>query len=251
MSLKITALRPSLLVSFKTTMRGNVKYTKTTLEAERTLSTGEKEAMWQTQRIITDPEEFERGRKARGDAFTAVRRICSWSSFGLLCPESNADVLAEAITEARKIASEFNSSATTTQLSVYVMVGNIAANDVEAGKAIGSEVRELIEAMEAGVANGDVKAIREAANKARGLSQMLTPENETRLKMALDAARGVARDITKANKDGTAVTVDRVALRRLGESRAAFLDFDDESAEIATAAPAAERVVELDEPAGA
>ncbi len=46
MPIQSTTLRPGLLVSFKTSIRGNVSYTKKTLESEHITDDGAQEARW-------------------------------------------------------------------------------------------------------------------------------------------------------------------------------------------------------------
>jgi len=246
MTIKTSTLRPGLLVSLRTILSGNVSYQTQTIEAEHATDDGQRRAKWETLKTVTDPEEHEAGKVARGKARSAVSRVCSWSAFGLLCPEANAAELEAAIADARKTADAFNEGAKVTRLSVYVLTGRIAADDVEAAKAINSEVRELLDTMARGVSGLDPEAIREAANRARGLGQMLNPETEARLRVAIEAARNVARQIVKAG-ESAAIEVDRLALRKIAESRTAFLDLSD--ADEIAAPVASGRAVDLEAPA--
>jgi len=243
MTIQTSTLRPGLLVSLKTSVTGNVSYAKQTLEREQRTADGALKARWETERTITDPEEHEAAIRARSAAGVAIRRVCATSAFGLLCPESQAGDLDEAIKAARKIADDFNSSAKLTRLTVHVITGRIAADDVEAVRAINAEVRELIEAMTAGVQNVDVKVVRDACNRARSLGQMLQPEAQARIQMAIDAARSCARRIVQAGEQA-AQEIDQRTLRSLAESRLAFIDLDEEKAVVAQAAN--RRAIDLD-----
>lgn len=225
--LKSSTLRPGLLVSLSTTIKGgNVSYSKRTLEGARTVEDGAIHESWQTDKLVRNPDELEAGKVARGKARQAITRHCSWSAFGLLCPTANKDELEAGIKEAREIAETFNATATDSRLGVYTITGQIADNDAEALRAINSELTELLTAMEQGVQTLDVKVIRDAASRAQGLGQMLSPEAEARMKVAVDAARKAARTIVKAG-ESAAVEVDRIAIRRIQESRLAFLDLDE------------------------
>lgn len=226
MALRTSTLRPGFLVSLKSSISGNVKYATRTIEAERITDDGAKRARWETERVVTDPREHELATEARGKARHAVSRICAASAFGLLCPEDRAADLEEAIAEARRIAEDFNATAAYSRISVYVIAGRIAADDVEAMRAINSEVTELLRAMENGVQNLDAAAIREAANKAKSLGAMLTPAAAARMQEAIDAARSAARQIIKAGETA-AVAVDAYALRRIASARTEFLDMGD------------------------
>lgn len=245
MSLQNQTLRPGFLVSLKTSCRGNVSYQKVEIEsAHKVEETGEQKARWETTRLITDPEEHERAITARSKAARKIRSICAHSAFGLLCPEIDAEKLEKAIKEANEIADEFNKTAALSRVTVYVMTGRIAADDVEAVKAINSEVRDLMDLMQDGMTRLDVKAIRDAADKAKEIGAMLPADAQVRVQMAIDTARQVAKNIVKAG-EAAAAEVDQSALRKITEMRTAFLDLDSDGK--AVAAPVAEaRGVDLD-----
>jgi len=219
-------LRPGLLVSLKTSLQGNVSYRKEDIEAPYTTNDGEQVAKWETERTIADPEEFERAQQVRGKAGNCVRGVCAKSAFGLLCPETRVDDLDQAMKEARAMIQDFNTSASCTRLGFYAIVGKVARDDLEAVRAINSEVRDLLSDIESGMRGLDVKVIRDAANKARSLGAMLTPEAAEKIQIAIDTARQCARRIVKAGEEG-AVEIDRAAIRKVTEQRSAFLDMDE------------------------
>lgn len=226
MSIQTSTLRPGLLVSLKTTVRGNVSYRKRDIEREHSNDDGATVAKWETERTISDPVEHEAAAKVRSKAWSLISGVCAQSAFGLLCPENSVDKLEEAIAEARKLADAFNAKATLSRIDVHVITGRIAPDDVEAVRAINSEVRDLLANMQSGIDRIDVKAVRDAANRARKLGSMLSPEAEGRIKVAIDAARGAARKIVKAG-DQAAQEIDKVAIRKINDMRTAFLDLDD------------------------
>lgn len=236
--MKTSTLRPGLLVSLKTSISGNVSYSKEIIESDHVVETGEKVAEWQTRRVVADPKEHDAAREARGKASRLIRSCCTLSAFGLLCPESAKENLDKAIREARDIADQFNETATLTRVYVYVIVGRIAPDDVEAVKAINSEVRELLEEMERGLRNFDVKLIRESASKAKSVGNMLSPEAGARVAVAVEAARASAKKIVLAG-DTAARELDVVAIRAITESRTAFLDLDEGKEIAAPIVPAA------------
>lgn len=226
MTIKSSTLRPGLLVSLKTSLRGNVAYDKRVIEDEHQTAEGTQLARWETARTVTDAKEHEAGKTARGKAAGAIRRVCAQSAFGLLCPEADAEALDAAVAEARKIADEFNATAALSRISIYVITGRIAPDDVEAVKAINSEIADLLRNMEAGIKNCDVKAIREAASRAKEIGAMLPPDSEARVRIAIDTARDAAKKLVKAGETA-ATEVDVVAIRKIAEARTAFLDLDD------------------------
>ena len=231
MTIRHSTLRPGLLVGLGTSLTGNVKYDR--LDLENDLTDNVERTKWETTREIADVAEFEAAKKAQSKASSIIRGVCVKSKHGLLCPEANREQLDKAISEAEAVIDEFNRTATLTRAEVNVIVGHIASDDEQAMKRINREIVQLIERMREGVANMDVKVIRDAANKARDVGNMVTPEAQVRIQFAVDAARSVARGIVKAG-EGAALEVDKLAIRKIMEQRTAFLDL---SGPVETAAP--------------
>jgi hypothetical protein len=234
--MKISTLRPGLLVSLKTSLQGNVSYKTRDIEVEHLEEDGTLRARWETARMVQDPGEHEAGVKARSRARALVTAVCSDSTFGLLCPEASRSDLTDAIEAARDIAAAFNATAQITRLNVNVIVGRVASDDADATRAINSEVRDLMDAMTRGLQDLNVAAVREAANKAKQLSQMLSPEGSRRAQAAIEAARSAARAIVKAG-ESVAIEIDETVIRTIRESRLAFLDIEDEDTDVDIEAP--------------
>lgn len=244
MSITISTMRPGLLVSLNTSVGGaNVQYSRRDVEPDHFTGDGTRKAIWETARVIQDPAEHEEAIKVRSKCRTLITRQCSPSSFGLLCPESNQDNLGNAIDEARELAARFNARASLTRIGVYVIAGRISPDDVEAVRAINSEVRDLLSTMEDGLRRLDVKAVREAADRARGIASMLSPEAAERAQKAIEVARRAARQIVKAGEE-VAIEVDQATLEVIRTSRLSFLDLED-APEMEEPAEAA-RAIDLD-----
>jgi len=240
----ISTMRPGLLVGLKTSIRGNVTYQTRDIEAEHNVGADETRARWETERTVKNKAELARAVKARGEARHAIASVCSRTSFGLLCPNAWEDDLRTGIAKARAIADEFNKGSRVTELSIYVIVGRVAQDDVEAVRAINSEVRDLMREMAAGIKELDVKKVRDAANRARSVGAMLTPEAADRVKVAIDAARMSARKIIKAGEEA-GQAIDKEAIKKINQARTAFLDLDDTAVLPGKAPRASGRAVDL------
>lgn len=228
--MKTAILKPGLLVSLKTSIRGGINYRRKDLEVEHQTEEGSAVARWETEREIVNPAEFDIAQKARSKARVAVASVCCTSSFGLLCPISDEQKLTDAIALAREVATEHNKKSTTMHLEVCVLVGRIASDDKEAANAIASEMRDLLADMQEGIKKADPAAIREAANKARAMDGMLSPEVSGKVSDAIEQARKAAREIVKrVEKDGekAAEVVADLNINRIKTARFAFLDLDD------------------------
>jgi hypothetical protein len=224
--MQTSTLRPGLLVSLKTSLRGNVKYSTTDLGTTVTVD-GAEEARWETNRHIADKAELERATKARSKARSVVSGVCAQSAFGLLCLESRRDELETAIMEAEAIARDFNASAALSRLSFNVVVGVIAPDDARAVRAINSEMSDLLANMAEGMKNLNPQAIRDAANRARSVGQMLTSDMQAKVADAINVARQTAREMIKAAEVGVG-EVDRLAIAKIADARTAFLDLDEQ-----------------------
>lgn len=240
--MKTSVLKPGYLVSLKSALKGGVTYRRIDIETEHTDDAGALVARWETEREIPDPDEFNRATIARNKARLVVASVCCPSSFGLLCPISKEGELFDAIAEARKIAAEHNETTTRTRVDIYALVGRVAQDDAEAARAIGAEIRDLLEQMAAGIKNADPAAIREAANKARGIGGMLSADVAGQVSAAIiearEAARAIVRRVEKAGETAATV-VSQMSVQRIEAARFSFLDLDESTAEVKTEAPAA------------
>jgi len=241
-------IRPGLLIALKSTVSGGVSYQRVDLEHQ---DTAEKAvAKWETTRVIEDPVEHDKAVKARGKALAEIRKLCSATSFGLLCPLESEGELDAAVVRARQIVDEHNEAATFTRVQVYVLKGRIAESDEEAARAIGQEISGLVAEMSAGIDKLDPAAIRDAANKARSMAAMLGDDQQAAVEGAIEQARKAARQIVKrVQKEGEAAAIVLADVQRgaIEKARIAFLDLDGDHM-TSTALPAVQqqRFADLD-----
>jgi len=224
-----STLKPGVLVSLKTTLSGGVNYQRNDLEPDHADGGGGRLARWETTRQIENSAEYERAILARSAARVAIVRVCHASSFGLLCPTEREPQLQTAIIEARRIAQEFNTTSACTNIGIYVLIGRVASDDVEAVRAIGAEVQSMISEMKSGIDLADPERIREAANKARQIAGMLTDDVAGKVSAAITEARAAARTITaRVVKAGetAAVVVAACTTAKLDAARFAVLDME-------------------------
>lgn len=231
------AIRPGILVALRTSVHGGVQYRRVDLSAEAAQE-GAAVKRWETTRIVVDPEAHERARRARTEAAGLVRKACSATSFGLLCPTDDEDALDAAIVAAKQIVADQNDRDRTTRVELYVLKGRIAENDREAARAIASEMRELLDEMNVGIGEADAAKIRDAASRARVMAAVLGPEQQAQVQTAIETARAAARAIVKrvekAGEDA-ALVVQGLVRGPIEAARFAFLDADDEPGEQAPA----------------
>lgn len=244
--MQTSTLRPGLLVSLKTSIRGNVSYVKEMIEFDTEIAPGKRRSKWDTTRTIDDAAEHEAAVKVRGKARSIVSSVCSNTTFGLLCQQDRADELTKAVEKARTLVKKFNETAKITRLKVFIVSGRIAPDDVEAVSAINDEIATLMTTMAAGIQSLDVEKVREAANRAKGIAQMLSPSAAAQVQIAVEQARSAARKIVAAGEQAAA-EIDLRAVRAITEARGAFLDIPGEDDDIVVIAPVpASRSIDLE-----
>lgn len=228
--MRINVLKPGLLVALSVRIEGGVSYRRIEVDPEHDDGEGGRIGKWETEKYIPDAKAYELATQTRSKARALVAEVCSPSSFGMLCPLSEEKALREAVTNARTVAQAFNATSTGPTVKVFVLVGRIAQDDAEAARAIGSEVRALLNDMAQGVKDIDAEAIREAATKAKALGQMLSEDVSDKVEAAIKEARSAAREIVrrveKAGERGADV-IKAIKLRALEDARMAFLDFEE------------------------
>lgn len=231
-----TTIKPGILVALRSSVGGGVAYRRVDLapEAPAAAQEGAAVARWETTKIVDDPAEHERATKVRASALTEIGRVCARTSFGLMATQANEPELDEAHRRARAMVDEFNATAQTTRISLFMLKGRVASSDEEAARAIGAEIASLIDEMNAGIDRLDPEAIRSAASKALQVGAVLGDEQaltvETAVNAARKAARAIVKRVQKEGEDAAAVltTIQRGDIER---ARISFLDVDDRADE--------------------
>jgi hypothetical protein len=223
-------MRPGILVALKSRVSGGVEYQHSGVEEDE----DGKVKRWETTRVMEDPEE----RKAAGDALQKavrlVNSLCTRTTFGLLCPVDREAELDAAVVQMREACRVWNAQATYSFIYASAIKGRIADNDEEALRAIVEEATEVLERMDKSLSDADLKQIRKAADDAKALSAMMTPESAGQLTAAYEAARRAARAITKKAGDMDARVADaliEVQQEAFNKARFAFLETSAEAIE--------------------
>lgn len=247
-----SVIRPGLLVSVKSTVVGGVSYERLDLDADKPAEEGQEVSRWETRRVIEDKEEHERAVKCRSQALALIKKVCSSTSFGLLCPTDQEGALDAAVLAARQLVNNHNDQSKHTRVGVFVLKGRVASDDAEAAKAITQEIAELVVRMDQGIKSFDPKAIRDAADRAREMSNMLSDDKKAKvsaaIKQARDAARTIVKRVEKESEDRNLVLLD-IQRSQIESARIAFLDLSGGDAEhVEQTMPAADqqRFADLD-----
>jgi hypothetical protein len=247
-----SVIRPGLLISLKSTVVGGVSYQRIDLATDQPVADGAEVSRWETRRVIEDKAEHESAVKCRSRALAEIRKVCSATSFGLLCPSDQEGALDAAVVTARRLVDAHNDTAKHTRVGIYALKGHVASDDAEAARAITQEIAGLVVAMDAGIKEFDPSKIRDAANRARELSGMLNEEKQEKVSAAIAQARAAARTIVKRiEKEGETRETVLLDIQRgqIESARIAFLDMsggDSDFVGEATPAVDGQRFADLD-----
>lgn len=221
-------IRPGVLVAVTGSIKGNVTHKRQDIEAERVDEAGTATAKWETKKTVKDAAEFKAATEVMSKARYMITSVCS--RIGTMpvyvCPNIAAPDLEKAASEAKALCEAFNKTSRVTKIRLGVVTGKVAQDDVQAVRAIRREISELIGDMKDGIEALDVATVREAAARAKQLGQMLAPEAEARVRIAIEQARSLATRINKAGEQG-ALEIDARTIATLTECRTAFLDLED------------------------
>lgn len=237
-------LKPGLLVGLSTSISGGVKYSKSdkvgkeideaVKETGARITSEEAQVQaWETVKVVDDPEEYTRAVKVRGKCRAMITGVCVSSPFGLICPMSKENVLDEAIKESRSLAASTNETTTRSKIDIWCIKAQITESDTDALNGIASEIRNLLDQMQSGIAEMDVAKIRDAANKAKSLGGLLDGEAAGKVRAAVEEARKNAREIVRGVFD-QAETAERslveIKTEAIREARFMFLDLEEPEA---------------------
>lgn len=228
---EIFTIKPGWLVSLKTRLVGGVRYQTTDLGTERD---GERvDEKWETVKHIDDASELKRASETRSKARGFVAGVCVHTPFGLLCPESDGELLEARLSEALDLCSLHNAGARFTRVDLFVLRGLIARDDKQAVRAIFSDLRDLVTDLKAGIKACNVEDIRAAASRAKQLGRMLDSQQADKVNRAVHAARQVARAMVRQiDERGQAVldtVLTEISTKPIDDLRFAFLDLDGDT----------------------
>jgi len=224
-------MRPCYLVVIRTEVEGGPKYTHEPISSTEGGEDTPAVKKFLTTAITQDPEEYKRANQVRGKARGIVESECLASNvFGHILPLTKKDALDAAVKEAEERIEYFNAGSKTCHISLHVTTGMIAESDEKATKAMAAEMRGIMESIEAGISEADVKKIRAGADAAKEAGAALDEATSRKVTAAVEEVRSIANQIAKKlvrKATDTAEFVQKVQLKAFKEARFSFLDFEE------------------------
>lgn len=222
-------LEPSYLVGLKTRLVGGVDYKREEIEHREE---GEADVLkWETERTITDKEEFAEARRIQNKARSLVKGVCIPTDFGLICPLNEEAALDARIAEATALVDDFNATAVHSKIKFRTIRGAISESKAEAMVSVREEIGGLLEDLERVTKQGNVKEIRDLANRANNMGKLLEQKSSARdalsraVKQARTIARQVVAEVEKKGEDLAAV-LEKQSMAPIATARFLFSDDD-------------------------
>ena len=153
---------------------------------------GEEVRAFQTVARVADPEEYKRAKAVRGKAVAKIWYGCTFTEFGLFCPEDKIAELKVKVAEARAEVAAFNKGARHSRVVLRVLPSRVLPE--ESGD-VALEVEEAAAEMEAVAESDDVVATRKAALRVQGLTTILTASLADNIMGKVRAARAAANAV--------------------------------------------------------
>lgn len=238
MSRRIIPVRPGLLVSMRTSIKGGVSYRREDLvdeiEGEGTRTE------WKTEKKVENADEYTRARRLRARVVTLIGGACVKTAFTYICPLENEALLDERIAEAQAACDAFNEEAVHSQVTFDLMRGRYMEDTKETVQAVRREIHELLEELNSALKAGEVQSIRDVAARATQMGRLLEEGTEARsaLERAVKESRRVAGQLVKRIKEGADAVAEVLAGANVSLIATARHTFDeDETGEIVDDAP--------------
>jgi hypothetical protein len=210
---------------------GGVEY-KREEKRTRTVATGAKVEKWETEKTTANPAEWEAAVALRGDVRHTITRLCARTPLGdlLLIPPTRETDVRAALDAARARINAHNASASAHHLVMGCVLLRFVPEDEWTARSIRGEIFAVLTRMDSGIGNADAEAIREAADAAKRIGPMLTPEAAVALEQAVEQARRAAREITRRLKAGeeAEVVIGEIMEHSTGRIADAMIYFAEE-----------------------
>lgn len=177
------------------------------------------ERLYQTLRVYENKPEALRAKAVYDQARARLRKVCSKTVLGLVCPVAKEAELADAIADIERTVAEANREFTVCQVDYAVVPIRIQHTNARAQEALRREIQRYGERLVEATQTLDPEAIRRVLRAGRGLDTLVEDaEAREDLEQLGEAARAAARAIGKAIKEADG---DEAAARASAPVRAA------------------------------
>ncbi len=164
---------------------------------------GEREEVeFKTRRVVANKPEAQRAKAIYQQARAKLRKLCSKTVLGLVCPVAEEARLREVVEEIDALIAEANASFSVCEVSYTVVPIAIEHSNVRAQEALGKEIRRYCERLVEASGTHDAEAIRRVLRDGKGLETLVADDGlRAGLEEMNEAAREAARVVTRSIKE--------------------------------------------------
>jgi len=157
---------------------------------------------WSTHKVVLSIDEQRALSTTRRTLTRKISGLGTWiSDFGIFVRKDRANELEAALSVANEGVRDFNAKAKYTRLTSNFTVFEISGGDERVAKALYDNTVELLNEMNECVEKGDVKRLRYAIKRMRGVSDVLPATTGVKLAEQIKAAREAAKAAIKVSKE--------------------------------------------------
>jgi len=197
-------IKDGYLVVGTITQRGCVSYTHSDrdekIEGERL------DADWSTHKVCLSVEEDKKLGFTRGKLTRSIEALgSSLAGYGTYVPITKAQELEDAIKSVYAEIEAYNREAQYTRLEGSYVVFPIKGGDERIAQVLYQKAVRLLNSVAESIDKGDVKGLRDALGKMKGLDSVLPNDTGQKLSKMIEDARKKAREAVKVVKKMTDV----------------------------------------------
>jgi len=161
------------------------------------------DADWNTHKIVISVKEQRALGYTRNLLTKKISNLgTAISNFGVFVSKDLGNELEAAISVAREGVWEYNAKAKYTRLAFNFTVFEISGGDERVARALYDNTVSLLENVNECVEKGDVKGLRYALSRMKGISDILPKDTGAKLADQIKAAREAAKAAVKAADEG-------------------------------------------------
>jgi len=197
-------LQDGYLVVGTIQQRGCISYTHKNREEQ--VEGQRLEADWETHKVCLSVDEDKKLGFTRGILTRKIEALgSSLSGYGVYVPVTMGRELDETIKEVYAEIAKYNSEAQYTRLEGSFVVFPIKGGDERIAQVLYNRTVDLLNVVDRAIIEGDVKALRDALGKMKGLDRVLPADTGEKLSRMITKARKAAREAVKSVKKSTDV----------------------------------------------
>jgi len=194
-------IRDGYLVVGAISQSGCVSYTHK--DRQQAINGERLDADWNTHKIVISVKEQRALGYTRNLLTKKIANLgTAINNFGIFVPKDRADELEAAISVARNGVWEYNANAKYTRLAFNFSVFEISGGDERVARALYDNTVSLLENVNECVEKGDIKGLRYALGRMKGISNILPKDTGAKLAEQIKAAREAAKAAVKAAEEG-------------------------------------------------